>query len=371
MQPIDAKGPPIALTVTLPVLTVTQPKRLEDQIREACRVRHYSLATEKAYTHWYRRFVRWAGLRHPAQLGMAEVEAFLSHLANQNEVSPSTQNQALSALLFLYSHVLKAPLPHLANLQRAKPKKKLPVVLSQSEVQRLLTVHQGQTGLILRLLYGTGMRLMEGLRLRVQDLDLERMVLTVRDGKGGKDRTTMIPTSLVPELASAIEARRRMHDLDSARGMADVELPHALAVKYPQAGRSFGWQYLFAAGDYSTCPRTGVVRRHHVYERTVQRAMKQAVERAGILKAATVHTLRHSFATHLLESGYDIRTVQELLGHNDVSTTMIYTHVTAHGGTGARSPLDQITATPLTGFNDHRHRLQIAAPPSNRYRQRA
>jgi integron integrase len=342
MQTIDPKGVAAGLTDKVHVLHDTAPKRLEDQIREACRVRHFSLATEKAYTHWYKRFVRWAGLRHPREMGAPEVEAFLSFLANQREVAPSTQNQALAALLFLYTQVLKTEVPYMANVQRAKPKQRLPVVLSVPEVQRLLSVHQGANGLVLRLLYGTGMRLMEGLRMRVQDLDLERMVLTVRDGKGGKDRTTMIPQTLAPELAKAIAARRVMHDMDLAKGMADVALPHALATKFPQAGKAFGWQYLFAAADYSTCPRTGIIRRHHIHEKTIQRAMKQAVQSAGILKAATVHTLRHSFATHLLEAGYDIRTVQELLGHNDVSTTMIYTHVTQRGGTGTRSPLDQI-----------------------------
>jgi integron integrase len=343
MQPIESNGRRVSYHDAPTQLQDTTP-RLEDRLREACRVRHYSLATERAYVAWYRRFVRWSGLRHPSTMGAAEVSGFLSHLANQREVAPATQNQALCAIIFLYGQVLKIDLPHMDSIERAKPKRRLPTVLSQREVQALFDHLGGRSGLVLRLLYGTGMRLMEGLRLRVQDIDLERMIITVRDGKGGKDRTTMIPTALVPELHASIAERRRIHDVDLAAGMADVELPKALAQKYPGAGRQFGWQFLFCSEAYATCPRTGVIRRHHMHEKSIQRAMGAAVNAAGILKRATVHTLRHSFATHLLEGGYDIRTVQELLGHNDVSTTMIYTHVTATGGLGARSPLDTLTA---------------------------
>ena len=320
-----------------------KPARLEDRIRDACRVRHYALATERVYVAWYKRFVRWAGLRHPATLGGDVVERWLSHLATAGEVSASTQRQALSAILFLYQQVLGLQLPWMDSIVRAKQPQRLPCVLTRGEVQRLLAVlPDTAAGLVLRLCYGGGLRLSEGLRLRVKDLDVDRLQLTIRDGKGGKDRTTVLPASLVPALRRQLEHRRRLHDVDLARGMVDVELPHALHRKYPGAPREWGWQWLFAAADYSTCPRTGAIRRHHLHPKTVQRAMHDAVCRAGLVKPATVHTLRHSFATHLLEGGYDIRTIQELLGHADVSTTMIYTHVATTGASGVRSPLDTL-----------------------------
>lgn len=324
-------------------VNATQPPKIEQRIREACRTRHYSLSTERVYVAWYKRFVRWAGLKHPATLGGDMVERWLSHLATEGEVSASTQRQALAAILFLYQQVLGLKLPWMDNITRAKQPQRLPCVLTQPEVQRLLqALPDTAAGLALRLCYGAGLRLSEALRLRVKDIDLDRLMLTIRDGKGGKDRTTCLPSSLVPALASQMQHRRRLHDVDLARGMVDVELPHALARKYPNAPREWAWQWVFAAADYSTCPRTGAIRRHHLHPKTVQRAMRAAVQRAGLHKPATVHTLRHSFATHLLEGGQDIRTIQTLLGHADVATTMIYTHVATTGASGVRSPLDAL-----------------------------
>ncbi|MEY2686051.1 MAG: hypothetical protein RL375_249, partial [Pseudomonadota bacterium] len=292
---------------------------------------------------WYKRFVRWAGLKHPATLGGDRVEAYLSHLATESQVSASTQRQALAALLFLYRQVLCMQLPWLDNVTRAKQPQRLPCVLSVDEVRRLLAaLPRTSAGLALSLAYGTGMRLMEVLRLRVKDVDFERRAITVRGGKGDKDRATILPQGLEAGLRAQFDRRRRQHDVDLARGMVDVELPHALAVKYPNAPREWGWQWLFAASDYSTCPRTGAIRRHHLHPKTLQRTMARARAAAGIAKPVTVHTLRHSFATHLLEQGRDIRTIQTLLGHSSVETTMIYTHVASTGATGVRSPLDAL-----------------------------
>lgn len=321
---------------------IAQQPKLLDRVRIAVRAKHYSLATERSYVQWVKRFILWSGKRHPATMGAAEVTAYLTHLSVDREVSSSTQNQALSALLFLYREVLDVQLPWLDNLVRAKPSKHLPAVLSQDEVRRLLAKTSGTPGLILTLLYGTGMRLMEAMRLRVKDVDIERRTITIREGKGSKDRTTMLPEQLVKPMREQLDARRKLHDIDLSRGMADVEMPHALERKFPNAGKQFAWQFVFPSPGYCTCPRTGVIRRHHLHEVNVQRAMRRALIAAGIDKRATVHTLRHSFATHLLESGSDIRTVQELLGHNDVSTTMIYTHVLNRGGRGTVSPLDRL-----------------------------
>ena len=323
---------------------VSAKPRLLDQMRQVIRVKHYSLRTEKTYLSWVRHFIHWSGLRHPADMGAPEIEEFLSMLANQRDVAASTQNQALAALLFLYKQVLGIDLPWLDGITRAKKPARLPVVLSQAEVGAVLGNTKGVNGLIIRMLYGTGMRLMEGLRLRVKDIDFDRAIILVRDGKGGKDRVVPLPATLVQPLREQLAVRRQMHDIDLARGMVDVELPHALLKKYPNAPKEWAWQYVFAAADYSTDPRTGVIRRHHIHEKTIQRTMRSAVVAAGIHKPASCHTLRHSFATHLLESGSDIRTVQELLGHSDVSTTMIYTHVVKRGAAGAISPLDRLTA---------------------------
>lgn len=322
-----------------------QPKKLEARIREACRVRHYSLATEKAYVGWYKRFVRFHGLKHPATLGGDCVERWLSHLATDGEVSASTQRQALSAVLFLYRDVLGMDLPWMPNIVRAKQPQRLPTVLTQHDVQRLLAaLPRNAAGLIIVLLYGTGMRLTEALRLRVKDLDFTNRAITIRGGKGDKDRTTMLPAALVPALQHQLEARRAQHAVDLARGMVDVELPHALAKKYPNAPREWAWQWLFATADYNRCPRTGAVRRHHIHPKTVQRVMRATVQHIGLDQPCTPHTLRHCFATHLLQARTDIRTVQTLLGHSDVSTTMIYTHTAGMGATASLSPLDLLAA---------------------------
>ena len=334
---------PLVAPAVMGSVTPGKPARLEDQIRAACRVRNYSLSTERCYVGWYKRFVRWAGLRHPATLGGDRVQAWLSHLATQRDVSASTQRQALSAILFLYQQVLGLKLPWMDDIVRARQPQHVPCVLSVPEVQRLLAaLPRNSAGLALSLCYGCGMRLAEALRLRVKDVDFDRAIISIRDGKGGKDRTTMLPRSLDAALRAQLARRRRMHDVDLARGMVDVELPDALHRKYPNAAREWGWQWLFAAAAYSACPRTGAIRRHHLHPKTLQRTMARARRDAGIAKPATVHTLRHSFATHLLERGQDIRTIQHLLGHSDVSTTMIYTHVASTGESGVRSPMDML-----------------------------
>lgn len=315
--------------------------KLLDQVRDKIRVKHYSIRTETQYLQWIKRFILFHGKRHPLDMGAPEVEAFLSHLATEGNVSASTQNQALSALLFLYREVLGIDLPWMDSMVRAKKPQRLPVVLSRAEVARVLERMEGTYGLMARLLYGTGMRLMECVRLRVKDVDFERREILIREGKGFKDRVTMLPETLALPLQEHLAKRRRLYEDDLARGMAEVYLPDALAKKYPQAGSAWGWQYIFPSGSYSVDPRSGHERRHHLDAKLLQRAMKRAVEASAIAKPATPHTLRHSFATHLLESGYDIRTVQELLGHSDVSTTMIYTHVLNKGGKAVVSPLDR------------------------------
>lgn len=317
--------------------------RLLDRVRARLRVKHYSMRTETAYLGWVKRYIYFHGKRHPAEMGRSELEAFLSSLAVERNVSAATQNQALSALLFLYREVLEIELPWLDNVTRAKKPARLPTVLTREETVALLDrIDEGEIKLIVRLLYGSGLRLLEGLRLRVKDVDLSRRELIVRDGKGGKDRVTMIATQLVEPLRLRIAGRKQLHDEDLAVGRGNVWLPDALALKYPAASRAFGWQYVFPAAGHSRDPRSGAIRRHHVDEKRVQRAVKAAAARAGIVKPVSPHTLRHSFATHLLEAGYDIRTVQELLAHSDVSTTMIYTHVLNRGGRGVASPLDRL-----------------------------
>lgn len=320
-----------------------QPPKLLDQVRDRIRIKHYSLATEKTYLYWIRYYVRWSGMRHPRDMGAADAEAFLSYLATARDVAAGTQNQAMHAVLFLYKEVLGITLPWLDGITRAKVTKRLPVVLTVAEVQRLLRHVDGTNGLIVRLLYGTGMRIKEALRLRIKDIDFARGEIIIREGKGNKDRITMLPAALSGELQAHLIERRRLHDVDLATGHADVELPDAIARKYPRAGAEWAWQYVFAAPSYSTDPRSGSIRRHHWSERNIQRAVKHAAEAANIGKLAHPHSLRHSFATHLLEAGYDIRTVQELLGHSDVATTMIYTHVLNKGGRGVISPLDRAT----------------------------
>lgn len=316
------------------------PPKLLDQVRDRIRVKHYSIRTETQYVQWTKRFILFHGKRHPRDMGPKEIEAFLTHLAVEGNVSASTQNQALSALLFLYREVLGMEVPWLDKVVRAKRPQRLPVVLSKQEVRAVLDRMPGVYGLMGALLYGTGMRLMECVRLRVKDIDFEHGEILIRDGKGAKDRVTMLPDSVVVALQAHLKARRALFDEDKKAGMAAVYLPDALARKYPNAPTEWGWQYVFPSGSYSKDPRSGEERRHHLDEKLLQRAMKKAVQAAGIAKPATPHTLRHSFATHLLQGGYDIRTVQELLGHKDVATTMIYTHVLNKGGRGVVSPLD-------------------------------
>jgi integron integrase len=324
------------------------PPRLLDQVRLACRARHYSLRTERAYVGWVRRYVLANGKRHPRELGQAELAAFLTRLAVEGRVAASTQNQALSALLFLYRNVLGMDdLPWLEGVVRAKHPARIPVVLSRGEVQRLLAHVDGSCWLMAALLYGTGMRLMECVRLRVKDVDFERGEIVVRDGKGAKDRRVPLPRRLCEPLRERIERTRIVHAQDCASGWGRVWLPDAIARKYPRAAREFGWQYVFPAARVSVDPRDGTRRRHHVDEAVLQRAVKSARGKAGIDKPAGCHTLRHSFATHLLESGHDIRTVQELLGHKDVATTQIYTHVLGRGASGVLSPLDAGFADPV------------------------
>lgn len=317
------------------------PPKLLDQVRDKIRVKHYSIRTEKQYLQWIKRFIFFHGKQHPRDLGAAEVESFLSHLATEGNVSASTQNQALSALLFLYREVMGIVLPWMDTMVRAKKPQRLPVVLNRSEVALVLERMEGVYGLMARLLYGTGMRLMECCRLRVKDVDFGQREILIREGKGAKDRVTMLPSTLILPLQEHLAKRRRLYEDDFAKGMAEVFLPDALARKYPKAANEWAWQYIFSSGSYSVDPRSGNERRHHIDEKLLQRAMKRAVTASGIVKLATPHTLRHSFATHLLQNGYDIRTVQELLGHSDVSTTMIYTHVLNKGGRGVVSPLDR------------------------------
>lgn len=305
------------------------------------RVAHYSLRTERAYLGWIRRFLLAHPGRDPRELGAVHVEAFLTGLAVEGRVAASTQNQALAAILFLYRDVLGVKLAWMDDVVRAKRPLRLPTVLSQSEVRALLVHMEGRMAVLAQLLYGTGMRLMEGVRLRVKDVDFERRELTVREGKGGKDRRTVLPGSLVPVLKAEIERVRVLHAQDLQRGVGEVWLPHALSRKYPSAAREFGWQYMFPARNISLDPRDGRWRRHHVDEAMLSRALKRARIAAGLAKPVTAHTLRHSFATHLIESGYDIRTVQELLGHKDVATTQIYTHVLNRGAGAVLSPLDR------------------------------
>ncbi|MFP5304807.1 MAG: integron integrase [Gammaproteobacteria bacterium] len=316
--------------------------RLLDRVRHAVRKKHYSLSTEESYVGWIRRFILFHGKQHPAAMGAAQVEAFLSHLAVDRNVAASTQNQALAAILFLYRDVLGSELPWLTDVTRAKRPRRLPTVLTRREVEQLLPQVSGTPGLICRLLYGTGMRVIECVRLRVKDVDLDRREIVVRDGKGAKDRVTVLPDALVEPLRVRMVARRKLYEQDRAAGRASVWLPYALAEKYPNAATEWPWQYVFVAAGFSADPRSGEVRRHHFSEKLVQKAVRAAALRAELAKPVTPHALRHSFATHLLECGYDIRTVQELLGHSDVSTTMIYTHVLNRGGRGVVSPLDRI-----------------------------
>ena len=317
-------------------------KRLVERLREAIRSRHYSRRTEKAYWYWIRYFVHFHRKRHPADMGAPEVSAFLSWLATERNVAAATQNQALSALLFLYKDVLGVQLPWLGELVRAQRPVRLPTVLSEGEVRRLLAHVPERARLLVGLLYGAGLRQIECLSLRVKDVAFAYRQILVRDGKGARDRVTMLPARLVQPLQEHLGRVRLLHGRDLKEGFGEVRLPHALARKYPRAGRSWAWQYVFPAANRSADPEDGVLRRHHLHPDTLSRAVGLAARRAGIEKRVSCHTLRHSFATHLLERGHDIRTVQELLGHSDVSTTMIYTHVMNKGARAVKSPLDRL-----------------------------
>ncbi len=320
--------------------------RLYDAVVEAFRVRHYSRRTEKAYVHWIRRFIEYHQHRHPRHLAEKDVNRFLTSLAVEDHVAASTQNQALSALLFLYEHVLDQPLDRIEGVVRARRPKRLPVVLTIDEVSRVMSHLTGDKWLVAMLLYGGGLRLLEALRLRVKDLDFERGEITVREGKGDKDRVTTMPRAVVHSLREHLQRVKLIHEQDLADGYGRVELSHALARKYPKANQEWAWQFVFPQENRWVNLRTGEQGRHHVHESLVQKAVKQAVRQAGLAKRVTSHTFRHSFATHLLADGYNIRTVQELLGHKDVRTTMIYAHVLNRGGRGVRSPADGLSPRP-------------------------
>ena len=316
------------------------PPKLLERVRTAVRVRHYSRRTEEAYVRWARRYVLFHQKRHPSEMGAPEIEAFLTYLAVELNVASATQNQALNALVFLYRRVLDLPIPDLSAVVRAKKPAKLPTVFTRDEVRRVLAHTEGTSGLIARLLYGSGLRLIEAVRLRVKDLGFQERQIVVRDGKGRKDRVTMLPSPLLHPLRRHLATVRQLHSDDLRLGFGGVHLPYALARKYPNAAQSWGWQYVFPARCRSIDPRSGQIRRHHRVESSVQKAVTSAIRSADITKHGSCHTLRHSFATHLLEAGYDIRTVQELLGHGDVRTTMIYTHVLNRGPLSVKSPLE-------------------------------
>lgn len=317
-----------------------QPPKLLDQVRERMRVGHYSLRTERTYIAWIRRYILFHNKRHPADMGKQELESFLTYLAVDRHVSVSTQNQALNAILFLYREVFGVDLPWVDNVVRPKRHRRVPTVLSVQEVSRVLARLEGDNHLMACLLYGSGLRLMEAIRLRIKDVDFDYRQILVRDGKGAKDRVTPLPERVEPALRQQVQHVSELHAQDLRAGYGCVYLPYALNVKFPNAERELGWQFMFPSSQLSEDPRSGVMRRHHVSEKSLQRAVKRAVTQAGIHKKASCHTFRHSFATHLLERGSDIRTVQELLGHKDVQTTMLYTHVLKRGGRGVVSPLD-------------------------------
>ncbi len=341
------------------ILTVTAKQagqsKLLDEVREAIRVRHYSIRTEHTYVDWIYRYIIFNNKRHPAEMGEAEISRFLSHLATNGNVAASTQNQALCALMFLYKHVLKVEIKDFGKtLVRAQRPKQLPVVLSLDETARLLANLSGVQRVMGELMYATGARIIELIRLRVKDIDFDRNQITIREGKGEKDRTVPLPAELVQDLRNQLEKVRKLHQKDLGEGYGTVHLPYALAKKYPNAAKEWCWQYVFPSRQLSTDPRSGTVQRHHVYESVLQTAIKEATQKAGIPKMVHAHSLRHSFATHLLEAGHDIRTIQELLGHADVSTTMIYTHVTQSG--------PQAVVTPLTKARAAMQKLADQAP---------
>jgi integron integrase len=315
---------------------------LLDQLRRAIRMRNYSIRTERSYADWVYRFIRFHNLRHPMEMGAPEINAFLSYLATDLNVAASTQNQACCAIVFLYRHVLKKKLNEFGDVVRAKKPKRLPVVLSAEETASVLSGLDGLHRVMGELLYGTGMRIIELIRMRVKDVDFNRRMITVRDGKGKKDRVAILPTELVPELQAHLESVRVLHENDLANGVGTVHLPNALSRKYPNANQEWGWKYVFPSSVLSVDPRSGIKQRHHVYESVLQKALKRATRESGVVKPVHAHCLRHSFATHMLEAGHDIRTVQKLLGHKDIRTTMIYTHVMQDGVCGIKSPLARV-----------------------------
>ena len=314
--------------------------KLLDRVRSVIRYKHYSLRTERSYIDWIKRFIFFHDKQHPLKMGKDEVRCFLTHLAVKGKVAASTQNQALCALLFLYKEVLQTDLKWVDDIEWAKKGKRLPVVLTKAETRKILSILEGNAWLAANLMYGSGLRLMECLRLRIKDIDFDYRQITVRQGKGDKDRITVLPNNIRAALFKQVEMVTIFHQKDIEENIGPVFLPNALDRKYPNAGKELGWQFLFAAQNVSTDPRSGISRRHHIHQDTIQRAVKRAVRSSGVLKKASCHTFRHSFATHLLEAGYDIRTIQELLGHSDVSTTMIYTHVLNKGGKAVQSPVD-------------------------------
>ncbi len=316
--------------------------KLLDQVRNVIRMKHYSIRTEQAYVDWTRRFILFHKKQHPKDMGEKEIAQFISHLATDRKVASSTQNQALNAIVFLYKQVLNVDLGDFGHMERAKKPERLPTVMSRDEAGRILSSMDGIHQLMAKLLYGCGLRLMECVRLRVKDIDFDQNHLIVRDGKGMKDRSTMLPDQLKPYLLEHLERVKTTHEQDLNKGYGEVFLPFALERKYPNAAHEWGWQYVFPSGKISKDPRSGKLRRHHISENSLQRAVQKAARKANLTKHVSPHTFRHSFATHLLESGYDIRTVQELLGHKDVTTTMIYTHVIRKGGMGVQSPLDTL-----------------------------
>jgi integron integrase len=347
MQSVVRCGPATERSPAAPVFpeaaSAESPKpKLLDRVRHAVRARHYSRRTEKAYVHWIKRYIFFHGKRHPAEMGAPEVTAFLTALAVRDRVAASTQNQALNALLFLYREILGVELPWLDDLVRAKRSQHLPTVLTRGEVRAVLERLDGVPRLMAFLLYGAGLRLLECCRLRIKDVDFATNQITIRDGKGGKDRRTMLPGTVKVDLATHIERVGVLHQRDLRQGAGWVELPWALARKYPNAGRDWAWQWVFPATRFYVDRATGQRRRHHLHESVIQRAVREAVLKTGMAKKATCHTFRHSFATHLLEDGHNIRTVQDLLGHRDVSTTMIYTHVLNRGPAAVRSPADRM-----------------------------
>ena len=317
--------------------------KLLGEMRDLIRRKHYSIRTEHSYLHWAKRYILFHGKRHPKEMGEPQIVAFLNHLAVKREVAASTQNQALNALLFLYKQVLGREELILDNITRAKRPEKLPTVFDRDEIDRLFNHMGGTPKLVAAILYGAGLRLLGGLRLRIQDIEFGRNQIVVRSGKGAKDRVTLLPPEVVQPIRRQMAVAQKLHQEDLAGGLGEVYLPYALERKYPNAAKQWGWQYLFPSGNTAEDPRSGKIRRHHIGEPAIQRAVKKAISAAGLVRHANCHTLRHSFATHLLEDGYDIRTVQELLGHKDVRTTMIYTHVMNKGPMGVKSPLSRLT----------------------------